>query len=219
MSALDLSIPGFAWHGAPVLGPIAFQVAAGETVAILGPSGVGKSTLLRLAAGLSMAPGGAVTRPARIAMAFQDPVLLPWRSAADNVAIAARVDPGPALKEVGLADKADMFPGQLSVGQQRRLALARALAAAPDLLLLDEPFVSLDEALAAEMTALTADLLARRRAAGRGIAALLVTHSAEEAAALAARALVLGGAPATIRAQGPIRPGDAAGVRALIAAG
>lgn len=194
------------------LGPISLDVAPGETVAVLGPSGIGKSTLTRILAGLDTAFEGAASRPARMAAVFQEPVLLPWRSALANITLAAGVDDAAALAalgDVGLSDKAGLFPGQLSLGQQRRLSLARAFAAAPDALFMDEPFASLDEATAAEMAALARALIARRP-----IATLLVTHAPEEAASLADRAIVLAGTPARIAAE----TGPGAGADAIRAA-
>ena len=193
-SGLRLSLGGFSHGETPVLGPIELRVAPGETVALLGPSGIGKTTLLRIAAGLQAAPC-TVERPERLAMVFQEPTLLPWRTALRNVALVAGVGEDAALAalaEVGLADRGDAFPRQLSLGQQRRLALARAFAARPDLVLMDEPFASLDEATRDDMLALTSRLLR-----GSGAAALLVTHSGAEAA-MADRTLVLEGRPALL---------------------
>lgn len=182
-------------HGAAqVLGPLDLRLATGETVAICGPSGVGKTTLLRILAGLHRDWRGELTLPGRLAMVFQEPVLLPWRNALDNITLATRCDPASAraaLARVGLADKAMALPGELSLGQQRRLALARAFAAQPDVLLMDEPFVSLDLALTDDMMAL---LEAER--ARRPMATILVTHAPAEAARLADRLLRLEGSPA-----------------------
>jgi NitT/TauT family transport system ATP-binding protein len=179
-----------------ILRDVAFGVAPGEIVALVGPSGVGKTTLLRIAAGLDRDFEGRVTAPGRIGVVFQAPTLLPWRSAAENVRLAAGCDAArarAALAEVGLGDRGDAFPRALSLGQQRRVALARAFAADPDLLLMDEPFVSLDGPAAERMRALALAMLARR-----GAAALIVTHDLDEAAAIADRALVLTGSPATL---------------------
>lgn len=182
--------------GAALLGPLALSVAPGETVALTGPSGIGKTTLLRIIAGLHRGWRGRLDLPGRLAMVFQEPVLLPWRDAVQNItlttgctAAAARA----ALAAVDLADRAGHFPGQLSLGQQRRLALARAFAGQPDVLLLDEPFVSLDPALAEEMMA----LFERLRAA-RPLATVIVTHAPAEAARLATRILRLDGRPAML---------------------
>jgi NitT/TauT family transport system ATP-binding protein len=184
-------------HGeTPILGDIRFEMARGEFLAIAGPSGVGKTTLLRIIAGLDRAFEGTVEGTGRIGLVFQSPTLLPWRSARANVALPTRVSEAQAdaaLAEVGLAGREDAFPGALSLGQQRRVALARAFAAEPDLLLLDEPFVSLDPPVAERMRALTLAMLARRKAR-----AILVTHDLAEAAAMADRALTLAGPPATI---------------------
>ena len=183
----------------PVLRDIRFAVAAGEVLAILGPSGIGKSTLQRIVAGIDSDFSGHVTRPERLAMVFQEPLLLPWRTAAENLTL---IHPGlgragalAALARVGIADKADRFPRQLSLGQQRRVALARAFSGRPQALILDEPFASLDPATAGEMLALTEGLIRERQPA-----TIFVTHSEAEAARLADRVLRLAGSPATIAA-------------------
>ncbi len=180
-----------------VLRDIRFEMDVGETVAILGPSGIGKSTLLRLIAGSDPAFDGEITRPEKIAMVFQEPVLLPWRSVVENLTLV-HPDLGTqaalsALERTGIVDKAGLFPGQLSLGQQRRLALARAFAGRPELLVMDEPYVSLDPTTAEEMLALTEALIAET-----GPAVILVTHSEAEAHRLARRRLRLAGKPATM---------------------
>ncbi|WP_449046033.1 ATP-binding cassette domain-containing protein [Paracoccus versutus] len=180
-----------------VLGRLALAVARGERLAILGPSGIGKSTLLRILAGLDADYRGRLEGAERLAVVFQEPVLLPWRDAVGNIAIPTGCDAATArdwLAQVGLAGHEAKFPRQLSLGQQRRLALARAFAAGPDILLMDEPFASLDGDTAARMLALTDALLART---GAGL--VLVTHDPAEAAALGARPLHLGGDPARLQ--------------------
>lgn len=183
-----------------VLGRIAFEVAPGETVALLGPSGIGKSTVLRIVAGLDPDFEGTARRPEAIGMVFQEPTLLPWRSALDNLRLvhpSLPADEAEAmLARVGLAERGGAFPGQLSLGQQRRLALARAFAGRPKALIMDEPLVSLDAKTAAAMLDLTAELIAETRPA-----TLFVTHAQSDADRLATRVLNLRGNPATLANQ------------------
>ena len=180
------------------------EVAAGSVVALLGPSGVGKSSLVRMVAGIDSAFEGTILIdgvPAAEAgppgLVFQDPRLLPWLSAVDHIrasdAKMSRATALAVLERVGLGDRGEAFPHQLSGGMQRRVALARALAVNAELLLLDEPFVSLDRLLADEMQGLVAGLIAAEKST-----VLLVTHLAEDAARLADRVVVLAGRPAQI---------------------
>jgi sulfonate transport system ATP-binding protein len=188
-AALSVTIRRKAFGDNLVLRDLAFSVAQGETLGVLGPSGVGKSTLLRIVAGLDPDFEGEVNRPERIAMVFQEPTLLPWRRAIENLTLVTEVDAASAeaaLADVGLSGRGRLFPRQLSLGQQRRLALARAFVTEPEVLLLDEPYVSLDAELIDEMLALTERLIAAKRPA-----TLFVTHSAREAERLATRVLRL----------------------------
>ena len=192
---VSVEITGLFRGQAQILGDVSFELAPGETLAITGPSGIGKTTLLRAVAGLEPGLIGTVRAP-RIAMVFQEPTLLPWRRALDNITLLSGVSETRAqalLAEVGLADKACLFPGQMSLGQQRRLSFARALAGAPDVVLMDEPFVSLDADLVEDMMRLFESLRAHH-----GFACLFVTHSRSEAARLATRVLELGGTPARL---------------------
>ncbi|MFN3846427.1 MAG: ABC transporter ATP-binding protein [Paracoccaceae bacterium] len=194
--ALSLTLVQASHGAAPVLGAVSLQVYPGETVALTGPSGVGKTTLLRVIAGLHRRWDGALHLPGRLAMVFQEPVLMPWRSALDNICLTAgcTADEGrAALASVDLADKAMAYPAALSLGQQRRLSLARAFAAKPDVLLMDEAFVSLDAALADEMMSLFEKLRENRN-----LATVIVTHDPAEARRLASRVLILDGKPAQI---------------------
>jgi NitT/TauT family transport system ATP-binding protein len=184
-----------------VLRDIDLSVAAGSFVAITGPSGCGKSTLLNIVAGLDRSYEGRVALSAgsRLAYVFQSPRLLPWRTVSQNVALA--LPPGDQriaripelLRRVGLGDAAAAYPERLSLGMQRRVALARAFILDPDILLMDEPFVSLDEDTARDLRALL-----RKLCSGRVVTVLFVTHNTMEAVALATRVVRLSAAPATI---------------------
>ena len=184
-------------QSAPVIADLSFALEEGETGAFIGPSGCGKSTLLRILAGLDCDYEGAVNVPAhvRASMVFQEPRLLPWRSVEDNVRLAAP-DASEAEVEVlfaalGLSKHRTHFPGELSIGLARRVALARAFAVRPTLLLLDEPFVSLDRPLARQLQSDLASLVESQR-----MITVLVTHDVDEAIALADRIFVLSARPA-----------------------
>ena len=188
-----------------MLGELAFSLGNGEVAALVGPSGCGKTTLLRIIAGLDSDFEGSVALPAHgmLGMVFQEPRLLPWRTVEQNVRLAAPRATDAALgtlfQALGLTAHRDHFPGELSLGLARRVALARAFAVEPDLLLLDEPFVSLDDALAARLRDELADLVNRRP-----VTTLLVTHNVEEAIGLADRLLLLSLSPARVLGDVPV---------------
>lgn len=185
-----ISIKSKSFGGSPVLRSIDLWIRPGETVALVGPSGVGKTTLLRIAAGIDTRFEGKVVRPPETAMVFQEPNLLPWRSALQNITLIAPDTPPQmardALDQFGLGGKADLFPGQMSLGQKRRLSLARAFATSPKFLILDEPFASLDANASDLVMGLTERIIADLQPA-----TLLVTHSRSEAERLADRILTL----------------------------
>jgi sulfonate transport system ATP-binding protein len=174
-----------------VLNGLDLAVPAGAFVALLGRSGSGKTTLLRTLAGLDVAEQGEVILPPRRAVVFQEPRLMPWKRVWQNVALGlpgadARGQAEQALREVELSHRIEAWPLTLSGGEAQRAGIARALVRDPDLLLLDEPFASLDALTRLRMQALVADLWARH-----GMSALLVTHDVDEALLLADRAVVL----------------------------
>ena len=219
MAVLSIEIrekrfPAAAEAGAhPVLEDVRLGLETGETVAVLGASGCGKTTLLNLVAGLDPDFTGRIDAPppGRLAYVFQEPRLLPWRSVRQNLALVLPREPDSGrrvdavLAEVGLTAAADTFASRLSLGMARRAALARAFVIRPSLLLLDEPFVSLDAPTAARLRLLCLELLERHR-----VTALFVSHQLEEAVMLAQRLVVLGGTPSTVRAVVPVdlRPAE-----------
>jgi sulfonate transport system ATP-binding protein len=198
-----------AFDGRAVLDGVDLDIAPGEFVAMLGVSGTGKSTLLRALAGLDREVTGELSVPGPVAVAFQEPRLLPWRRVLPNVALGLRVPDagavaGRALEEVGLTERAGAWPLTLSGGEAQRAALARALVREPSLLLLDEPFSALDALTRIAMHRLVLRLWESHRPA-----VLLVTHDVDEALVLADRVLVL--ASGRITFSGPVevpRPRD-----------
>jgi NitT/TauT family transport system ATP-binding protein len=197
--------------GPAILERISLRIAPGEFVSFIGPSGCGKSTLLKLVAGLSPVTSGALAvddhAPAlatpELAFVFQEPTLLPWLNVERNVEVPLRLRgesrerrrerARAALALVGLTERAQYYPRQLSGGQRMRVSIARALSLSPKLLLLDEPFGALDE-----MTRdrLNEELLAIR--AEQGWTALFVTHAVAEAVFLSNRIILLAANPGRI---------------------
>ncbi|ELY2482590.1 aliphatic sulfonates ABC transporter ATP-binding protein [Cronobacter sakazakii] len=181
-----------------ILNALDLHIPAGQFVAVVGRSGGGKSTLLRLLAGLEttdsgeLRAGNAPLADARedTRMMFQDARLLPWKKVLDNVGLGLRGDWRPAarqaLEEVGLADRANDWPAALSGGQKQRVALARALIHRPGLLLLDEPLGALDALTRLEMQELIVSLWREH-----GFTVLLVTHDVSESVAMAERVLLI----------------------------
>lgn len=197
---------------------ISFDIAAGETAALVGPSGCGKSSLLSLVAGLRRPSAGRVlyqgreiTGPSRRrVILFQDHALFPWKTALGNIEFVLRAGGAPkaeirpralaALHGMDLEGFAQAYPKELSGGMRQRVGIARALAADPELLLLDEPFASLD---ALTRDAVLEDVLPRFRALKTTV--ILVTHSIEEALFIADRVIVLAGRPGAVYEQIEVR--------------
>ena len=196
---------------------MSFTLRVNETVALIGPSGCGKSTLLNIIGGIVAANGGTIEVSAsqRVGYLQQEDALLPWMSALENVALplrlrrtrggAARRRAAELLRHVGLGDTLEYLPCQLSGGMRQRVALVRALVDRPQLLLLDEPFRSLDGITRHK----SYDWFLKIRAEMRW-GALLVTHDIEEALTLSERILVLSERPARIKGSLTLRPPPAA---------
>jgi NitT/TauT family transport system ATP-binding protein len=180
------------YGGDPVLEGASLTVGAGQFVSLVGPSGSGKSSLLRAVIGLQAPLAGTIEAEldaSELGILFQDDALLPWRTARDNVALglsfrgmerARALDEAEAwLDRLGLSGFGDRFPRRLSGGQRKRVALAQVLALRPRLILMDEPFASLDAIVRARVIQDVVDLVERER-----ISVLLVTHDLEEALCL-----------------------------------
>ena len=182
-----------------------FTLSCGEIGVLVGPSGCGKTTILRVIAGLDTDYEGTIDYSGRgkLAMVFQEPRLLPWRTVEDNIRLVAPVVDEPTLAQLlhvlELKEHRLHYPSQLSLGLARRVALARAFAVKPELLLLDEPFVSLDDALAARL----AEELVLLVETGL-VTTLMVTHNVDEAARLADQLILLSPRPARVVAELPI---------------
>ena len=204
---LEIAIEGKAYvsvsgqkHAA--LGAVAFALEPGRVGAIVGPSGCGKTTLLRAIAGLDRRFEGRVARPGpgRLAMVFQEPRLLPWRDIEANIRLVAPEIAEPEiaalLAALGLSGHRAHWPRELSLGLARRVAIARALATRPDLLLLDEPFASLDGATVSSLVEQLAGLVETR-----AMTTLLVSHDIDAAIRLADVVFVLTARPGRLAAE------------------
>jgi NitT/TauT family transport system ATP-binding protein len=212
---LDLHRVSHRFGPVEALADVTFSVAPGEFIALVGPSGCGKSTLLNVCSGWVQPTAGRVARPDRLRMVFQEDGLFPWMTVAENIDLGLRhvTDHADRSRRVAalialvrLGGFARHYPHQLSGGMRQRVELARALAGDTDVLLMDEPFSSLDYLTRLRMRLELARLL---REQPRTV--VLVTHDIEEAAQLADRVLVLSDRPARIRNEvrlGAPRPRD-----------
>lgn len=202
---IHISELAMAYRGndAPVLENVNLEVGRGDFVSLIGPSGCGKSTLLRAVTGLQPPSRGKIelaVQDNEVGFLFQDDALLPWRTACDNVALGMRINGMPKkrareqarhwLASVGLSELEDRYPRELSGGQRKRVAIAQVLSLRPRLLLMDEPFASLD---AIVRHYITSDLLAWVER--EGLTVLMVTHDLEEAISLSDQVVLLGNGP------------------------
>lgn len=189
----------------PVIKNISFEVCPREFVSLVGPSGCGKSTLLKILAGLIKTKHGSViSQSQKTSMVFQNFAIFPWLTVKNNVEYGLKME-GVAgakrkemalakIKEVGLAGSENQYPRKLSGGMQQRVGVARALAIEPDLLLMDEPFSSLDVLTAEKLRSELLDLCLKYK-----MTIIMVTHQVEEAVEMSDRIIVLGPRPTTVK--------------------
>lgn len=191
--------------GVPVLHDLSFALPAGETLSVIGPSGCGKSTLLYLLAGLEKPDSGSLAVPSpesgRVSFILQDYGLFPWKTVGENLALPLELrgvscaeqqkSVADMLDELGLHELADRYPERLSGGQRQRVAIGRALITRPDILLMDEPFSSLDAITRGHLQNVVLRLWQRRKPT-----CVLVTHDVAEAVFLGKHVMVLHGHPA-----------------------
>lgn len=208
MIELDIAIKDKYYANSPsiVLKDIQFSVKPGEFIAIIGPSGSGKTTLLNMLSGLEDATGQKLLWNAKalndckeyqLGYVFQQPRLMPWLTVNENIQLVLptvqeqKIE--TLLTQVGLAGKGNYYPKQLSGGMQRRVAIARAFAVNPELILLDEPFNSLDAPTAAKLRLLLVNLCK-----SCGSTVIFVTHDLSEAINLADRIIFMSNSPSSI---------------------
>lgn len=186
---IDIRSLSLSYDGQKVLEDLDMHIFPGEHAAIMGPSGCGKTSLLHALAGLRRPDSGSVKLDGRLSCIFQEPRLLPWLSAAENINLVLSDSPATMpkalewLEKLELEDAADKLPSELSGGMQQRLSIARALACGGDILLADEPLKAMDARLREKV----AELI---RSCSRGKTLLLVTHDRSEAEALADRIFI-----------------------------
>ncbi|MEZ5650482.1 MAG: ABC transporter ATP-binding protein [Burkholderiaceae bacterium] len=218
MSLLSVTVRRKAFGDTLVLEDVEFDIEPGSFTALVGPSGAGKSTLLNIVSALDGHFEGRLDwspqARRRIGYMFQEPRLMPWLNACENIELVLAGRAGASdialsmLERVGLAGREGSLPRELSGGMQRRIALARAMAIEPDLLLLDEPFSSLDEPTAQGLRRLSLHLCREQ-----GNAVLLVTHNLSEALSVADRVLFLSRGPARVVHRECLSHDDSAGAR------
>ena len=203
VSPLHLRHVSLSFDTLEVLRDLSIEVLQGEFVALVGPSGCGKTTLLNLLSGFNQPTSGSVERNGKSRMVHQQDGLFPWQTVAENIALGLRQlkskkerqqQVGEMVRLIRLEGFENSYPHQLSGGMRQRVELARALAGSSDILLLDEPFSSLDYLTRLRMRQEVARILQERPRT-----VVLVTHDIEEAAQLADRVIVLGERPAQIR--------------------
>ena len=175
-----------------ILEPLTLKLEKGTVTALMGPSGSGKTTLLKMIAGLDQDDARTPKNPLKIGMMFQEPRLLPWKTVQENIELAGPVR--DLLQALDLDDAGDLYPRQLSFGMAKRVAFARAMASQPELLLLDEPFTSLDDARVDLMRTMISEAKNRLN-----IPVLITTHDRADAEAIQADIYALEGRPAKIR--------------------
>ena len=207
ISHLRHSFPGEGKKKSEVIKDISFEVRKGEFLSIVGPSGGGKSTLLRILAGLLKQTGGSLelsSNSSKMAMVFQNFAIFPWLTVYENIEFGLKMSGMPAgergtivrekIKEVGLTGFEDKYPKELSGGMRQRVGIARALAVNPEILLVDEPFSSLDSFTAEKLREDLLNIWLRYK-----MTVVMVTHLVEEAVQLSDRVLVLSQRPAAIK--------------------
>jgi NitT/TauT family transport system ATP-binding protein len=199
------------YSGVPVLENISFNLERGESLSVIGPSGCGKTTILYMIAGLIPASSGNITLNGReikepdsgTAFILQDYGLLPWKTVIENVLLGMKIKKYPAekayhlseknLKDLGIYSHKDKYPATLSGGEKQRVAIARALSTEPEILLMDEPFSSLDTLTREKLQQTIYDIHENR-----SLTLITVTHSIEEAVFLGDRILVMNGKPGRV---------------------